>query len=111
MHSVRARAISLLLAAAVVSLAATASASADTKKQYTVALSPSTAPGNTSQLHVTAAFSDLATSNQSIGSVQLTAPAGFTVVGSTTPNSSVSGNTVTYNSMKPIPPGSSGSVE
>jgi hypothetical protein len=111
MQVVRARGVALLLAAAVVSFGAVASASADTKKQYTVALSPTPAPPGTTQLHVTATFSDLATSNQSIGSVQLTAPAGFTVTGSTTANSSVSGNTVTYNNLTPIPPGSSGSVE
>jgi hypothetical protein len=75
-----------------------------------VTLSPNPAPGG-QQVHVTASFTDLATSNQSIGSAQLTAPAGFTVVGSTTPNSSVSGNTVTYNNLTPIQPGSSGSVE
>jgi hypothetical protein len=111
MHVVRARGIALILAAAVFSLAAVASASADTKKQYTVALSPNPAPAGATQLHVTATFNNLSGSNQSIGSAQLTAPAGFTVVGSTTPSSSVSGNTVTYNNLTPIQPGSSGSVE
>jgi hypothetical protein len=111
MHSVRARGVALLLAAAMVSLAAAAPAGADTKKQYTVALTPNPAPGGATQLHVTATFSNLSGSNQSIGSAQLTAPAGFTVLGSTTAGSSVSGNTVTYNNLTAIPPGSSGSVE
>jgi hypothetical protein len=89
MHSVRDRAIALLLAATVVTLAVSSLASADTKKQYTVALTPNPAPGGATQLHVSATFNNLSASNQSIGSAQLTAPSGFTVVGSTTPGSSV----------------------
>jgi hypothetical protein len=111
MHSVRVRGVALLLAAAVISIGAATTASADTKKQYNVMLSPNPAPPGATQVQVTATFSNISTTNQSIGSAQLTAPTGFTVVGSTTPNSSVSGNTVTYNNLTPIAPGSAGSVE
>jgi hypothetical protein len=111
MHSVRTWTLALLLAALVVSLALTGSAGAN-GKDYTVALSPNPAPGNTQGLHVTATFTNTSSTNQSIGSVQLTAVSGgVTVVGSTTPGASVNGNTVTYNSLTPIPRGSSGSVE
>jgi hypothetical protein len=98
--------------AALLALAASPAAAA-TKKQYTVTLVPNPAPNGATGLDVTATFADLNTSNQSIGSVQLVAPAGFTVTGGSVNGSSsnvtISGNTVTFNNLS-IAPGTSGDV-
>jgi hypothetical protein len=93
--------------------ASASTAAAATKKQYTVSLSPSPAPNGATGVDVTATFADLGTSNQSIGSVQLIAPTGFTVTGASVNGSSsnvtISGNTVTFNNLS-IAPGTSGDV-
>jgi hypothetical protein len=86
------------------------SASAVIKKQYTITFVPNPAPNGATGLDVTATVSDLTTSNQSVGSVQLIAPTGFTVTGATVNGSStnvtISGNTITFNNLS-IPPGGS----
>jgi hypothetical protein len=118
MPSYRVRVRWQALLATVVSCAGLAAACAQmataaTKKQYTVSLTPNPAPNGATGVDVTATFADLSTSNQSIGSVQLIAPSGFTVTGASvngsSSNATVSGNTVTFNNLS-IAPGSSGDV-
>lgn len=74
-----------------------ASASPAPKKQFTVTLSPNPVSGG-SAVTETVTFADLATSNQSIGSVQLTIPSGFTNVSLAGANANSAGATATQNS-------------
>lgn len=105
----------VVLAAAVAALVVAAPASANTKKQYTITFAPSPLPIGSS-VDVTATVGDLNTSNQTIGSVQVVAPPGFTIVSSATPNASITpntttaGNTITYNDLS-IAPGSSANLD